>query len=223
LELGRCIKSGNRPYADLVKSGYNNTSKAQTFIDPSLCLAIQWKPHVWIWQFFDLFSLSLLGTENMQKHFFSFFFLFLFFHFTFWRYMSSTQRLVISRQTLTSSAFLYRHTVKCNILQCPLAPILWSWALLSCPHQSSIHTKLWSIVVFTCLRFCRQSLGEIFLKVGSLGVIVANPLPYMWGACWFKLTTRVLPVIWLLHVSFEQRELERGLWYQTSACVPENI
>jgi len=41
LELGRCIKSGNRPYADLVKSGYNNTNKAQSFNDPSLCLAIQ--------------------------------------------------------------------------------------------------------------------------------------------------------------------------------------
>jgi len=78
LELGRCIKSGNRPYADLVKSGYNNTKNAQSFNDPSLCLAIQWKPHVWIWQFFDFFSLSLLGTENMQKHFF---FPFLFFFF----------------------------------------------------------------------------------------------------------------------------------------------
>jgi hypothetical protein len=35
------IKSGNRPYADLVKSGYNNTKNAQSFNDPSLCLAIQ--------------------------------------------------------------------------------------------------------------------------------------------------------------------------------------
>jgi len=52
---------------------------------------------------FYFFSLSLLGTENMHKTIFSFFF----FHFTFWRYMSGTQRLVISRQTLTSSGFLY--------------------------------------------------------------------------------------------------------------------
>jgi hypothetical protein len=76
LELGRCVKSGNRPEADLVKSGYNNTKNAQSFNDPTLCLARQWKPHVWIWQLFDFFSLSLLGTENMQKHFFSFSFLF---------------------------------------------------------------------------------------------------------------------------------------------------
>jgi hypothetical protein len=114
------------------------TNNAQNFNDPSLCLAIQWKPHVWIWQLFEFFSLSLLGTENMQKHFFSFFF-FLFFHFTFWRDMSGTQRLVISRQTLTSSAFLYWHTVKCNILQCPLAPILRSWAPLSCPSVQHTH------------------------------------------------------------------------------------
>jgi hypothetical protein len=75
----------------------------------------------------------------MQKQFFSFFFLFFFFHFTFCRYMSSTQRLVISRKTLTSSAFLYWHTVECNIRQCPLAPILWSWALLSCPSVQHTH------------------------------------------------------------------------------------
>jgi len=54
-----------------------------------------------------VFSLSVLGTENMQKHFFPFLYIFWFFHFTFWRYTSSTQRLVISRQTLTSSGFLY--------------------------------------------------------------------------------------------------------------------
>ncbi len=33
------------------------------------------------WQFFDFFSLSLLGTENMQKHFFAFSFVFFSFHF----------------------------------------------------------------------------------------------------------------------------------------------
>jgi len=44
---------------------------------------------------------------------------------------------------------------------------------------SPAYTKLWSIVVFTCLRICREGLGVIFLKVGSLGVVVANPLPYI--------------------------------------------
>jgi hypothetical protein len=82
------------------------------------------------WLFFSL-------TFGDWKHAKTLFFLFFsFFHFTFWRCISSKQRLVISRQTLTSSAFLYWHTVECNILQCPLAPILWSWAPLRCDHPA---------------------------------------------------------------------------------------
>jgi len=74
LELGRCIKSGNRPSADLVKSGYNNTNKAQNFNDPSLCFGYTMKTTCMNLAIFYFFSLSRLGTENMQKHFSSLFF-----------------------------------------------------------------------------------------------------------------------------------------------------
>jgi hypothetical protein len=51
LELGRCIKSGNRPYADLVKSGYNNTNKAQ-----SLMILL----YVWLYNVYEYFLLKIV-------------------------------------------------------------------------------------------------------------------------------------------------------------------
>jgi hypothetical protein len=44
-----------------------------------LCLAIPWKPHVWIWQFFTFFSLTFGDWKHARTYFLVFFCFFYFF------------------------------------------------------------------------------------------------------------------------------------------------
>jgi hypothetical protein len=84
LELGRCIKSGNRPYADLVKSGYKLQIKHKAL----MILLYVWlynENHMYESGNFFTFVLShFWGLKTCKNTFFPPFLLFLFSHFTFW-------------------------------------------------------------------------------------------------------------------------------------------
>ncbi len=73
------------PYQDLTKSGYKPENKVQIFNHPWICVATQWKLHIWISQLLLFFSLTFGDwkcpkTQN--------------FNFTYWWYVTNKNRLI---------------------------------------------------------------------------------------------------------------------------------
>ncbi len=72
-----CQNIYDHPQEYLAKSGCKPKIKYKSFNHLSICLATQWIPHIWIWQYLIFFLLTLV-TENLQNQFYIIYLLFQF-------------------------------------------------------------------------------------------------------------------------------------------------